>query len=120
MTQKQYEQFKATLGAKGYTLCNVPRTISNESFYFYKGFAHTEDENGNRSPGYQVIFLVWDLRKYDSLPKYDTWGVTPMVLTDSHDWSRIDLQITDRNIDVDKFENYAHDFYFNFVLVHGL
>lgn len=67
-----------------------------------------------------MLFLVWDFRQFDAVPECDEWGVTPMVVTESHDWSRIDLQITDRNIDVEKFEQYAYDFYFNFVLIHGL
>lgn len=119
MKQKDYDKFKATLEAKGYKLVDVPRTISNENFYYYKGFAYTEnEESGERTPGYLVIFLVWDWRTYDYIP--DDWGVTPLIITESHDWSRIDLKITDQNPDVAKFEQYAHDFYFKFVIVHGL
>lgn len=120
MTQQQYDNFKQTVEANGYKLCNHAKTISNENFYYYKGFAYTEDENGKRSSGYQVLFLVWDFRMYEHVPENYEWGVTPMVLTDSHDWSRIDLMITEQNFDVEKVEHYAHDFYFNFVLVHGV
>ena len=119
MTVEQYDQFREVIRKKGYKQYNHPGTIHNESWYFYKGFAYTEDEeSGERTPGYQVFFLVWDWRTYDYIP--DDWGVTPLIITDSHDWSRIDLQITDQNIDVEKFEQYAHDFYFNFVIIHGL
>ena len=120
MTQRQYEQFLKTIEKKGYTLCNAPKTISNESFYYYKGFAYTDDENGNRLVGYQVIFLVWDFRELPNVPDYDAWGVTPLILTESHEWSRIDLEITEQNFDVEKVEQFAHDFYYNFLLVHGL
>ena len=121
MTDEQYQHFKKVVEDKGYKLVDVPRTISNENFYYYKGFSYTEDEgSGERTPGYQVIFLVWDFRKYEQVPDCDEWGITPMVLTESHEWSRIDLQITEQNFDVDKVEQFAHDFYFHFLLVHGL
>lgn len=120
MTQEQYDQFKAKVEEKGYKLRNVPRTIHNEHFYYYKGFAYT-DIDGEHEAGYQIIFLAWDFRPYrDSQPEDHEWGVTPLILTDSHEWPRIDLELTATDFDVDKLEQYAHDFYFNFVLVHGL
>ena len=120
MTEEQYELFKTIVEKKGYKLRNVPRTIHNEHFYYYKGFAYTEID-GEKEAGYQIIFLVWDHRQY-MLGQVDDYnmGVTPLILTDSHEWPRIDLEITAHNFDVDKVEEYAHDFYFNFVLTHGL
>lgn len=120
MTQEQFEQFKTTVEAKGYRLHNIPRSITNEDFYYSKGFANTEDEYGERIPGYQILFLVWDFRKYEQVPEHDERGITPLIITESHEWSRIDLEITQQNFDVDKVEQYAHDFYYDFVLVHGL
>ena len=120
MTQEQYDLFKATVEEKGYKLHNVPRTIHNEDFYYYKGFAYSEKDE-EKEAGYQVLFLVWDFTNYrDCQPEDYCWGVTPLILTDSHEWPRIDLEITAQNFDVDKVEEYAHDFYFNFVLTHGL
>ncbi len=120
MTEEQYHKFKATIEKKGYGLHNVPRTIHNENFYYYKGFSYT-DVDGERYPGYQIIFLVWDFREYRYCqPENYCWGVTPLILTESHEWSRIDLELTAQNFDVDKIEEYAKDFYFNFVLTHGL
>ena len=124
MTVEQYDQFREVIRQKGYKQYNHPGTIHNESWYFYKGFAHTEDENGERSPGYQVIFLVWDHRNHrveTPLPQDMTMGITPLILTQNHEWERIDLEITDdKVIDVDFVEHFAHDFYFNFLLIHDL
>ena len=119
MTQQQYEQFKAVVEKKGYKLCNVPNTIHNEHFYYYKGFAYLDGEDAQA--GYQVIFLVYDFnRNFANIPDDYEWGVNPLILTDSHDWPRIDLEITVNDFDVDKLEQYAHDFYYNFVLIHGV
>lgn len=120
MTQEQYEHFKRSVVGKGYNLYNTSKCIQSEDFYYLKSFAYTEDEYGDKIPGYKILFLVYDFRKYDNVPESDVWAVTPLILTDSHDWSRIDLQITEQNFDVDKVEQYAHDFYYDFVLVNGL
>ena len=119
MTDEQYQHFKKVVEDKGYKLWNVPRSIHSESFYYYKGFAHYVNED-EKQPGYQVIFLVYEFGHQTGAPEAYDWGVTPLVLTESHEWSRIDLEITEQNFDVDKVEQFAHDFYFNFLLTHGL
>ena len=43
MNEQQYNRFKAVIEARGYKLCNVPGTIQNESYYYYKGFEYSED-----------------------------------------------------------------------------
>lgn len=124
MTEEQYDQFREVIRKKGYKQYNHPGTIHNESWYFYKGFAHTEDEDGEQSPGYQVIFLIWDHRNHrveTPVPEDLTMGITPLILTQSHEWERIDLEITDDKLtNVDSVEQFAHDFYFNFLLIHNL
>ena len=55
------------------------------------------------------------------MPQELTMGITPLILTQNHEWERIDLEITDdKVIDVDFVEHFAHDFYFNFLLIHDL
>lgn len=124
MTVEQYDQFREVIKEKGYKQCNYPNTIHNESWYFYKGFAYIEDECGDHSPGYQVIFLVYDRRNHRveiPLPDNYTMGVTPLILTQNHEWERIDLEITDNNpLDVDCVEQFAHDLYYQFLLTHNL
>ena len=121
MTEEQYKHFKQTIEDKGYKLVNHPNTIHNESFYYYKGFAYTEDEDGECTPGYQIIFLVWERFHMTHIPNMDAYGVTPLILTNNHEWERIDLEITDDKVnDVDSVEQFAHDFYYKFLLVHGL
>ena len=124
MTVEQYDQFREVIRKKGYKQYNHPCTIQNESWYYYKGFAHTEDEDGERSPGYQVIFLVWDRRNHRvdiPVPDKNTMGITPLILAQSHEWERIDLEITDDKLtNVDSVEQFAHDFYFNFLMIHNL
>lgn len=118
MTGQQYEKFKAAIEEKGYKLRNVRGTIHNEHFYYYKGFDYNMEAD---EWGYQIIFLVWDWSEYPSMiANADHFGVEPLIITDSHEWPRIDLQLTNDNFDVDKVEQYFHDFYYNFVLTHGL
>lgn len=124
MTVEQYDQFREVIRKKGYKQYNHPGTIHNESWYFYKGFDYTEDDDGESSPGYQVIFLVWDYRNHRveiPMPQELTMGITPLILTSNHEYERIDLEITDDKVmDVDSVEQFAHDFYFNFLLIHNL
>ena len=115
MTTEQYNHFVEVMEKRGYKLYKRKATIQREDFYYYKGFAY--DENGN--VGYSLLFLVYDFG-YIANPEEYEWGVMPFVITESHEWPRIDLEITDNNFDVEKVEEYAHDFYFNFVLTHGL
>ena len=114
MTLEQYEKFASIVEHKGYRLSNVKGTIQNEHFYFHKGFAY----NGEH-PGYQVLFLVWDYRDAADMPDDYRMAVTPLILTESKDWPRIDLSITITNFDVDKIEEYAKDFYYHFNLLRG-
>ena len=116
MTKTQYKAFVKSAEKNGYSLVNRKSNIQNEDFYYYKGFAY--DDKGR--PGYQILFLVWDREPFHDLPAHYAVGVSPMIITESHDWSRIDLQITESNFDIKKVEDYAHNFYFNFVLVNGL
>ena len=68
--------------------------------------------------------MVWDHRNHrveTPVPQDLQMGITPLILTQNHEWERIDLEITDDNvIDVDFVEHFAHDFYFNFLLIHDL
>lgn len=121
MTVEQYDNFRVVIEEKGYQQRNAKGTIQSEDWYFYKGFAYPDKEDAQA--GYQIIFLVYDRRfavQRAELPKGYTMGVVPLILTDNHEWSRIDLTITEQNFDVDKVEEFAHDFYYKFLLTHGL
>lgn len=114
MTKEQYETFKTIVEKKGYKLSNARGTIHSEHFYYYKGFAYPDEEDAH--PGYQIIFLVWDHSEYirEGLDDY-IFGVSPLILTSSDEWQRIDLQITEQNFDVDKVEDFACVFYHSFI-----
>ena len=115
MTLEQYERFKTVINIKGYRLSNVKGTIQNEHFYFHKGFAYKGE-----LPGYQILFLVWDYKDAADMPDDYRMAVTPLILTESKEWPRIDLSITITNFDVDKIEEYARDFYYHFNMLRGL
>lgn len=115
MTTNEYKTFISELEKNGYKKWNIPKSIQNEDFYFYKSFA--KDDNG--ISGYQVLFLVWDIRKYPGNGGHD-FGVSPNIITESGKGSRIDLTITDENISLKSIEKFAADFYFKFILTHEL
>jgi hypothetical protein len=102
----------AVIEARGYKLCNVPGTIQNESYYYYKGFEYPENLE-DAEPGYQIIFLVWDRRNYpdSTLPDEYTMGVTPLILTSNYMWPRIDIQMTKQNFAVSSVELFAKNIY---------
>ena len=112
MNEQQYNRFKAVIEARGYKLCNVPGTIQNESYYYYKGFEYSESVE-DPTPGYQIIFLVWDRRNYPdtTLPDGDIMGVTPIILTQSDTWPRIDIELTKQNFAVSSVELFAKNVY---------
>jgi len=121
MTKKEFEQLEKVLEQKGYKKHNAPRMMLNEDYSFYKGFAYTEDDNGDREPGYQIFFLVWDWERMGlagGVIAEDKVGVFPHFLTSNGQWSRTDLMITGLTFDVDEVERYFKDFYY-FTVHHG-
>ena len=112
MNKEQYKSFKKAAEDKGYKLWNVANSIQRESFYYYKGFAY--QDSGERRAQYRVLFLVYDFTSNSCVPENDSFGVTPLVITESGQWPRIDLELTKDNFDIKDVEDYAKEFY-NFV-----
>ena len=78
MTPQEYEKFAEALqenGYKKYTGC-----LSNEDFYWCKGMEYKEDEDGYKQSSYQVLYLIWDMRKYKGIPENSQFGVQMRVL----------------------------------------
>lgn len=114
MTARQFRKFEKEMEKLGYKLYKRARTIQNESFYYCKGFCY-DWRKDDHDPGYQILFLVYD---WSNIPgnNGDVYGVTPLVITSSDLWPRIDLELTVQKIDVVKFEKFASDF-FDFLIV---
>lgn len=77
MTPQEYEKFAEALQENGYRKYHA--TLTNEDFYWCKGFLHKEDEDGDKRSSYQVLYQVWDMRKY-KLPEISSFGVQMRVL----------------------------------------
>ena len=107
MTIEAYNQFEEQLICNGYRRWNG--RISNEDFYWCKGMGHYEDKDGDRRCSYQILFQVWDNRKYPKVPDNSKFGVQVTVLI-SHE-HRTDLLISRPTYDIAEIENKAHSFY---------
>ena len=78
MTPQEYKKFAEALQENGYK--KYAGRLSNEDFYWCKGFEYQEDEDGDKRSSYQVLYQVWDMRKYESIPKNSKFGVQMRVL----------------------------------------
>ena len=109
MTSQEYELFEEKLKTNGYR--KYPGSVVNEDYYWCKGFGYVEDEYGDRSPSYQVIFSVWDYRDKIHLrvPDFDKVGVCARVIMSGD--GRIDLELTRDEFDINDIETKAQSFY---------
>ena len=107
MTPQEYEKFAEALQENGYKKCG--HCISNEDFYWCKGFEYQEDEDGDKRSSYQVLYQVWDMRKYKT-PENSHFGVSMRVLISEN--RRTDLIRSHvGSDDIKKNETIAQSFY---------
>ena len=113
MTQKEFEQFEKIIKTKGYQR-KKNEFVNGVEPYYWKCFGNSEDDS---QPSYIVRFLI---KNHSSINQ----GLEiPMICADSHEWASIEMNVLEEDagkVNIDKVEKFAHDFYFNFVLVHGL
>lgn len=107
MTPQEYEKFAEALQENGYK--KYGHCISNEDFYWCKGFEYQEDEDGDKHSSYQVLYLVWDNRKY-KLSENSHFGVQMRVLISEN--RRTDLVRSHKTGDnIKENETIAQSFY---------
>lgn len=108
MTPQEYEKFAEALQENGYR--KYGHCVSNEDFYWCKGFEYQEDEDGDKHSSYQVLYLVWDMRKYKGIPEDSLFGVQMRVLISEN--RRTDLIRSHAGSDdIKKNETIAQSFY---------
>lgn len=107
MTVEMYSQLTEQLVANGYRKWNG--SISNEDYYWCKGFGYYYDEDGDRRCSYQVLFQVWDNQKYKQMPNNAQFGIAVTILI-SHN-HRTDLLISRETYDIKEVETKAQSFY---------
>jgi hypothetical protein len=108
MKDKEYEKFAEALQENGYK--KYAGCVSNEDFYWCKGFEYKEDEDGDKQPSYQVIYSIWDMRKYIGIPENSHFGVQLQVLISEN--RRTDLIRSHAGSDdIKKNETIAQSFY---------
>lgn len=108
MTGKEYNEFEELLSSHGYR--KYKGSITNEDYYWCKGFEYKVDEYEEKNPSYQVIFSVWDYRDKPHLrvPDFDKVGVEARVIMSCN--GRIDLELTQEKFDIADIENKATSF----------
>lgn len=116
MTTKQYKKFEKEMEVRGYKLYNRSRTVYNEHYYYCKGFCY-DYRKKDPSPGYQLLFLVYDWRDVSDFA-VDDYGIQPLIITSNKKYSHIDLTFLPDKINVKEIEEYAEDFYHQFVLAY--
>jgi hypothetical protein len=108
MTEQEYEKFTEVLQENGYK--KYVSCLSNEDFYWCKGFKYQEDEDGDKRSSYQVLYLIWDMRKYKSISNNNHFGVQMRVLISEN--RRTDfIRSHAGSDDIKKNETIAQSFY---------
>lgn len=108
MTLQEYEKFAEALQENGYR--KYAGRLSNEDFYWCKGFLHKEDEDGDKRSSYQVLYSIWDMRKYEGVPQIGKFGVQMRVLISEN--RRTDLvRCHETGDNIKKNETIAQSFY---------
>ena len=107
MTPQEYEKFAVALQENGYK--KYAGSLSNEDFYWCKGFKYQEDEDGDKRFSYQVLYSIWDMRKY-KLPEISSFGVSMRVLISEN--KRTDLvRCHETGDNIKQNETIAQSFY---------
>lgn len=107
MTPQEYEKLAEALQENGYK--KYRGCLSNEDFYWCKGMEYQEDEDGDKRSSYQVLYQVWDMRKY-KLPEISSFGVSMRVLISEN--RRTDLvRCHETGDNIKKNETIAQSFY---------
>lgn len=107
MTPQEYEKFAEALRENGYK--KYAGFFSNEDFYWCKGFECQEDEDGDKRSSYQVLYSIWDMRKY-KLPEISSFGVQMRVLISEN--RRTDLiRSYETGVNIKENETIAQSFY---------
>ena len=108
MTRQQFESFESKLKEAGYKRYQGP--ITNNDFYFAKGFAYYYDEDGDRYPSYQIIYSVWDYTNYPIVPDNDKFGIEPRIMLHVSD-QRTDLIFVREDCEIEEIESKAEKFF---------
>ena len=109
MTEQEYESFESLLKADGYR--KYQEAITNEDYFWCKGFEYMEDKYGEKRPSFQVIYSIWDYRDkpYCHVPNFDKVGISVRVVMIGD--VRIDLELTIDKIDIKLIETKAYSFF---------
>ena len=107
MRTQDFEKLEQALKDAGYKRYN--QSITSNTFYYCKGFEYYLDEDGDRRPSYQVLYLVWDFRKYEQAPEFDKFGVEVQVMPNFD--NRNELVLSREKYNIEEIEKLASDFY---------
>lgn len=107
MTIEQFKEFEIKLKEAGYRRYEGP--ITNNDYYYAKGFEYYEDEDGEKYPRYQVIYSVWDYTNYPQVSASNKIGINARVII--HGNNRTDLVLTRSEFNIENIEYIAKKFF---------
>ena len=92
MTPQEYEKFAEALQENGYRKYHA--TLTNEDFYWCKGFLHQEDEDGDKRSSYQV--LISENRRTDLVRCHETGDnikQNETIAQSFYEWAKKNLEL---------------------------
>jgi hypothetical protein len=107
--QEELDDVCVILEEKGYK--KYRGHYKNEDFSFWKSFETTFDEDGDKKGGYQIALLFYDYSKYLNSEETNFGVQFEFVLNNNELIDRMDLSVSDSNMDFDGFENLSSEFY---------
>jgi hypothetical protein len=99
--------FEQELILKGYKKYN--QDFKNSDYTYWKSFHKESNLTDDENPGFQIGFPFYDLTPFDAKNKihvacYFTLGNTTKI-------DRLDVEINDDRMTIEKFEKFCEDFY---------
>lgn len=115
MTREEFKSFEEKLTAHGYRKYNG--RLTNEDFYYCKGFGRGQNKHDEDRNNYQILFKVWDFSKYadrDKMCAIDPMRIAPMIMVSRVIDERLDFSLYGETInrtDINQIEILAESFF---------
>lgn len=83
-----------------------------EDYMYWKGFDKQTDQDGDSFGGYSVGFAIYDFSKFEHYNQPDPIHISFHFLLGNNSMvNRLDIEVTDDKITIEKFEKFCSDFY---------
>ena len=115
MTKAEFKLFEEKLATHGYR--KYYGQLTNEDFYYCKGFGKGQNKHDEDRSNYQILFKVWDFSKYadrDKMCAVSPMRIAPVVMVSRVIDERLDLDLHSETIeetDINQIETLAESFF---------